>query len=126
ADRPHAPGNLRAPAGQVVGHLHVHRGELRAPHLDDYLSEDCWPATGMPAEDRPESLPLRLVSALVDEQRHRDLSACPGVALELAARDQVQPVQADVAVVALAHVIGEHALAVVTGRRLRELARTRD
>src|SRR5262249_45365670 len=66
---------------------------------------------------------LALVGLRVDIHAHdRSDLAAPQIALELAERDHVQAIELDVSELAGAHVPGEHALAVIAGRRLRELA----
>ena len=79
-----------------------------------------------PAEDRLQRLALALVGALVDEEPHRRLGlAGPDVALERADRDHVQAVERHVAIVALADVPGEDAVALALVRGLGERAAAR-
>jgi hypothetical protein len=69
------------------------------------------PTARLPAPDRLQGLSLRLVGALVQEERHVDLGTGPDVALEHAERHQVQSVEPHVAEVSVADVPGEDALA---------------
>src|SRR5438067_2281699 len=120
---PGPAGHLDGPVGEVVGDLEGDRRVLDPAHLADRLGEFSRPAAGLTPEDRLQRPTLRLVGALVDVDAHRRLRlARPEVAHEGAERDHVQIVEPDVAVVPLADVPGEDALAVALARRLRERA----
>src|SRR5215207_1657781 len=109
---PWPSGDLDAPPGELVVDLELDRGILDPPHVIDQLGERGGPAAGLAAEDRPERLALTPVGAFVDEEPHRRTRlAGPDVALERADRNDVQPIQLHVAVVTLADVPGEDAVA---------------
>src|SRR5262249_14396157 len=111
------------PMGEIAGDLEVDRHELDAAHFTDIGRETRRPAARLPAEDHLQRLPLALVGLLVDVEAHRDLAlAEPEIAFELPERDEVQPVELDVAELSRPHMPGEHALAMIAGRRLRKFA----
>src|SRR4029079_9060721 len=87
----------------------------------DRAGESGGPAAGLAAEDRLQGLALTLARALVDEHaHHRFRLARPYVALERGDGGDVQPVERDVAVVALLHVPREDSVALPFVGRLGE------
>src|SRR5439155_10326780 len=105
-------GNLGRPVGEVVGDLERDRDVLDPADLGDRTGALAGPTAGLPAEVRLQRLALRVVCAFVDEDPHRRLRALPDVPVEVAQRNDVQAVEAHVAVVSLANVPGENAVAV--------------
>src|SRR6185295_10748931 len=102
------PGNLHPPVGEIVGDLEVDRGELDPAHLLDQLREAGGPAAGLTAPDRLDGL------------------AGPDVPFKAADSHYVERVERDVAVVSLADVPGEDAVALPVVRGLGESAATGD
>ncbi len=86
------------------------------------------PASRRPGRRRsPAGRRAARVGPFVDVDAHAGLGfAGPEIAFELAERHEVEPVEPHVAEMPLADMPCEHALAMVAGRRLRELARARD
>src|ERR671925_2277606 len=117
--------DLHAPGGEVVGDLEVDRGELEPADVRlGERGEDRGPAARLPGEDRLERLALALVRALVEEESRRRVLrlAGPDVPLERAHHDDVEPVERHVAVVPLADVPGQDAVALALVRRLGKRA----
>src|SRR5512143_871736 len=122
--RLHLAGNRRAPGPEIVRHLELDRDEVDAAELGDTPRELRGPASGLAAEDRLQRVALPGVGARVDEDGHRRPGAGPEIAFKVTERDDVESVERNLAVGALAHVPGENAVAVAERRRLGELART--
>src|SRR6185295_17093973 len=122
------PGNLHPPVGEIVGDLEVDRGELDPAHLLDQLREAGGPAAGLTAPDRLNGLALTVVGSLVDEEPHRGVDglAGPDVPFKAADSHYVERVERDVAVVSLADVPGEDAVALPFVWCLGESADTGD
>src|SRR5207244_11690645 len=79
-------------------------------------------------KDQLQGLALALGGALVEEdaQRRFGLTGPDITSFDVPHSQDVQAVERHIAVAPLPDVVGEHAVADVVGRRLRELARTWD
>jgi hypothetical protein len=74
-----------------------------------------------------EDFALPLIGALIDVEAERQLRfPSPDVAIKLPDSEDIEAVKPDVTILPLADVVGEQAVAVIVGRWLCELARTRD
>jgi hypothetical protein len=112
--------------GEIVSDLEGDGRELDAPKIADDRRKLARPAAGLAGEDRLQCLSLLFIGALVNEQADGGLCAGPDITFEGAERQQIEAIKLDIAETALADIPGEEPLTLIVGRRLRELAGTRN
>jgi hypothetical protein len=110
--------------GEVIGDLEIDWRELDPAYLVDEFGEAGGPTPCLSANDCLERLALAFIGALVDEEAHGRIGclAGPEVPFKATDSDDVQPVERHIAVVPLADVPGEDALAPPLVRCLGERA----
>ena len=124
----HLARDLDAPVRAVVGDLELDLRRLHAQHLTELGGEVGGPTAGLAAEDGLHRLALALVTPRSSSRKPMSAVVPSSQMLPSKSRDrrEVEPVEGDVAEVALVDVPDEHSVAVALRGRLGEGARAGD
>jgi hypothetical protein len=123
----HLAGDLGTPIGEAIGHCKGDRHELEPTDFTHQFGKGGHETSRLPRKDLLEGFPLPLVGTRLDVEAERQLRLPrPEVAIKLPDREDIEAVKPDVTIRPLTDVVRQHAIAVIVGWWLCELARTRD
>jgi len=123
----HLVRDLPAPVGQGAIQFEGNRRDRLTPYVANQAAEWGDSAACLATKNQGQGLPLPLIGARVEEESRRPLRlAGPRVPRKPRDHTHVQIAEGDSTVVTVPHMVRKDALTVISGRRLRKLARTRE